>query len=287
MNNTDSRPVLGDEGLRAPRFLIISEPRTGSNNVSYVLGAHPHLEVGNELLHQKNGVKVDEFPDLKGNMSATSDKHHWVASLQPRDQMEVCQSLFERYNGFKIHSQHVPAELIARLVDDFECTIILTVRRNLFEQAISNFIAAHKMRWHADEARRTEEADSTPFDINPAHFLNWIEQLLATRRDLWLVLKPFAQRTVLCEYEMMFSGDVAHRLTQFQTIFDILGIPRFGQLPESERPGVFQKAVHFIDPQKQKMTAPDYAAKLIGNYAEVLRQYERWLMRSYGKTALA
>ena len=273
--------------LRSPRFLILSEPRTGSNNVSYVLGVHPQIEVGNELLHQKNGVKLEEFPHLKGGTASPSSAHHWIASLPVQQQNEVCQALFERFNGFKIHSQHVPAEFIARVVGDFDCTIILTVRRNLFEQTMSNFIAAHRMRWHADERRGPEEDKSDPFEISPAHFFNWIEQLLKARRDLWSALKPYVDRTVLCEYETMFSGDAAHRLTHFQVIFDVLGIPRFGQLSDSERPLAFQKAMHFVDPKKQKMTDPDHATRFVSNYAEIAQQYEKWLMRSYGKTSLA
>jgi hypothetical protein len=273
--------------LRSPRFLILSEPRTGSNNVSYVLGAHPQIEVGNELLHQRNGVKIDEFPHLKEEVKSSSEAYHWIASLQPPQQDEVCQTLFERFNGFKIHSQHVPAEFIARVVRDFECTVVLTVRRNLFEQAMSNFIAAHNMRWHADEKHESDGDEPDPFEIPPAHFFAWIELLLEARRSLWSALKPDADRVILCEYEAMFSGDAARRLARFQIIFDVLGIPRFGKLPDSERPLVFQKAMHFIDPQKQKMTDPDYAARFVSNYAEIAQRYDNWLMRSYGKTSLA
>ncbi len=106
-------------------------------------------------------------------------------------------------------------------------------------------------------------------------------------RSLWSALKPDADRVILCEYEAMFSGDAARRLARFQIIFDVLGIPRFGKLPDSERPLVFQKAMHFIDPQKQKMTDPDYAARFVSNYAEIAQRYDNWLMRSYGKTSLA
>ena len=273
--------------LRSPRFLILSEPRTGSNNVSYVLGAHPQIEVGNELLHQRNGVKIDEFPHLKESVTSSSDPYHWIASLQPQQQTEVCRTLFERFNGFKIHSQHVPAEFIARVVGEFECTVILTVRRNLFEQAMSNFIAARNMKWHADEKRESDDDNSDPFEISPAHFFNWIELLLEARRSVLSALKPYADRVILCEYESMFSGDAARRLMRFQIIFDVLGMPRFGKLSDSERPEAFQKAMHFIDPQKQKMTDPDYAARFVSNYAEIAQRYDRWLMRSYGKTSLA
>lgn len=277
------------QDLRSPRFLIISEPRTGSNNVAYVLDAHPALEVGNELLHPVNGVKREDFPELDlpwplpGELAREPERpgkreYHWLASLTAEQRYDVCHELFTKYNGFKIHNQHLPAEIIREIAQDFDCSVIVTTRVDLFGQVLSNFIAEQVGRWHADDhARGSQE----PFAVRPQRMVNWLNDMTRARTDLWTALRPCAERVFVCQYEVFFSGDQTERIGRFLVLLDFLGVTRFGKLAPAEMEAAFKKVLHYVDPGKQKMNDAQSAQRRITNYAELQARYEVWTMASY------
>ncbi len=269
--------------LKSPRFLILSEPRTGSNNVSYVLGAHPHLEVGNELLHPRNGVMPNEFSDIALDPSQPARNYHWLSAVTEVQRNQVLTQLFTRYNGFKIHSTHIPPSMTYDIVTKFDCSVIITYRHNIFDQAISNFVAIRKGKWHSDEVKNTDETIE-PVRIEPRVFFNWIEQVLYHRRDLWARLAKGTGRVVLLEYDMLFYGDLAWKLQKFLKLLDILDVPRFGKLDKNQYPDVWERVLHYLDPSKQKMTDEDTANGLILNLEELRKAYHLWSMDQFRKT---
>jgi hypothetical protein len=269
--------------LRSPRFLIISEPRTGSNNIAYVLDAHPDLEVGNELLHPVNGIKITDFPELDlpalENVKAEHGReYHWLAGVTSAQRHAVCQTLFAKYNGFKIHSQHLPAAVIRELAEDFGCSVIVTTRIDIFGQALSNFIAEHIGRWHADDRPHGAAGSLT---VRPMRMVNWLNDMTSARADLWLALRGGTAPVFVCQYEVFFSGTQTERIGRFLMLLDFLGVTRFGKLEPEAMEVAFKKVLHYVDPTKQKMNDQDSAQRQVTNYHELRARYEVWTMASY------
>jgi hypothetical protein len=268
--------------LRSPRFLIVSEPRSGSNNISYVLGAHPGLEVGNELFHTSNGIKVSDFPELNLAAAANVDagqgrEYHWLAGVTPTQRRAVCQVLFSKYNGFKIHNQHLPSSVIREIAEEFSCSLIVTTRLDIFGQALSNFIAEHAGRWHADD--RSHDA-AWPLSVRPMRLVNWLNDMTKARTDLWLGLRGSPVPVFVCQYEVFFSGTQTERIGRFLVLLDFLGVTRFGRLPPEAKDIAFRKVLHYVDPAKQKMSSQTSTQDQLTNYEELRARYEVWTMTS-------
>jgi hypothetical protein len=266
--------------IKQPRILILSEPRTGSNNVANVLNIHPDLIIGNELFHPTNGLKIADFPELILDESQQIPGKHWLCSLNPDVRHEIVSSVFSNYNGFKIHTDHLPPSVILEIVENFECTVIVTIRRNIFEQAISNFVATRKAHWHADEKIKLPIVSET-WTIKPEAFISWITRLLSIRRDLYQELQSTDINIALCEYENIYSGEFEKRYGKFAKLFDIIGVQKFGQLAPELRLNAFKRAKHFLDPENQKMTNELSAAAEIENYENLKYLYEVWRIEKF------
>lgn len=272
--------------MRRPSFLIVSEPRTGSNNLSYCLDAHPDLAVGNELLHPNNGVRPEQYG--LDNAIAHADGYpcyHWIDRVGQDMRMRVLADLFERHNGFKIHSQHVPVELLASIAHDFDCFIILTRRASLFDQAVSNYVATARNRWHADEnPARTVDVQS--FEITAAHFEEWLEAMLAVRYALWRQLRKQADRVIIVEYDSFYAGTQATRVQRVNELYRKLGLRTLDDCETQTQAAALARLQHYLDSSRQKLTGADLAQSLVGNYAEITQVYAHWAKRSQDRLAL-
>jgi hypothetical protein len=248
-----------------------------------VLGAHPELEIGNELLHPTNGIRAADFPDLDLTVSENvtagpSRKYHWLAGATPTQRHEVCRTLFAKYNGFKIHNQHLPPSIIREIAEDFGCPIILTTRVDIFGQALSNFIAEHAGRWHADDRAR---GSVEPLSVSPARLVNWLNDMTRARTDLRLALRGCTVSVFTCQYEVFFSGTQSERIGRFLMLLDFLGVTRFGKLTPELRDAAFKKVLHYVDPAKQKMNDRESAQRQLTNYEDLRARYEVWTTTSY------
>ncbi len=262
------------------RLLVISEPRTGSNNLINCLNQHPHLKIGNELLHPKNGIKPEEYNVTKSDEFG-SGEFHWITYVDKESFVDIINDLFRRFNGFKIHSQHIPENLIIDIVKELNCDVIITQRRNLFNQAISNFIAVHKSLWHADEKNKVEV--NQPFKIDPKKFINWIEFILNARKRFHRALSMFEEKKTpfIVEYEAFYSGSFEQKIVQLNFLFDKLDLTRIGQFPKEQSKDIYKRLKYFLDPDKQKLTSKLEANKIVSNYDELALTYALWKMESY------
>ena len=266
--------------MRENRFLIISEPRSGSNNISYCLAAHPDLVVGNELLHPRNGVRPEAYG--LDNDIANDTGYHWIHRVDAELRSAVLSGLFERHNGFKIHTQHIPVEMIVEIVHAYDCHVILTKRLSIFDQAISNYIATARNRWHADE-KISRMVDAQPFDIPEEHFVQWVEGILAVRRALWSRFRDMADRVILIEYESFYSGNHEARVHRVNTLYRMLGLKKLGEFDKVISVPAYAKLQHYLDPGRQKLTDAGLTETLIRNYAAIRQVHALWVMRSYDK----
>lgn len=273
--------------MRTHRFLILSEPRTGSNNLSYCLDAHPELVVGNELLHPGNGVRPSAFGlDDAIATSVGGGGYHWIHRVDEAVQRRVLVSLFEHHDGFKIHAQHVPVEMIIRIVQEFDCHVILMKRVSLFDQAISNYIAIARNRWHADE-KLSRMVNVQPFEIPEEHFIQWLEWILNGRRALWGRLRTMPERVVLIEYESFYSGSHDDKVQRVDVLYHMLGLRTLEECEMSLRQPAYAKLQHYLDTSRQKLTDADLAEQMVRNLADIRQLYALWVMRSFEKLAIA
>lgn len=274
--------------MRENRFLIISEPRTGSNNISYCLDAHPELVVGNELLHPGNGIKPEAYglpPDCAGSITDNGFQYHWIESVDENTRNTVLTGLFEQHNGFKIHTHHIPVDLVMDIVTRYDCKIILMKRLSVFDQAMSNYIAVARDRWHADE-KIERTVDTEPFTVSIDHFTRWVEGLLGVRRALWARLKDMHEKVILIEYESFFSGAQEARARRMENLYHMLGLKKLGEFDQETRSASYARLEHYLSEKKQKLTDTETAKNLVGNYDEVALFYSLWLMKSYDKVAV-
>lgn len=271
--------------MKGHRFLIISEPRTGSNNLSYCLGAHPDLVVGNELLHPDNGVRPAQY-GLDDSIARADGypRYHWIDRVGQDVRNRVLTDLFESHNGFKIHTQHLPVVLIAAIVHDFDCRVVLPRRVSLFDQALSNYVATARNCWHADEAP-DRAADMQPFDIPQQHFLQWVEGILAVRKSLWQRLRSQAARVIPVEYESFYAGAREARIARVNELYRLLGLKTLDACDEPARSATLVRLDHYLDSSRQKLAVAGLAESLVRNYAEIQQLYAFWVMRSWDTLA--
>jgi hypothetical protein len=272
--------------VKDPRFLIISEPRTGSNNISYCLNAHPDLVVGNELLHPGNGIPPADYGlDNEIAIVHGGRNYHWISRAGNDLRKDVLTGLFSRHNGFKIHTQHIPVEQIVGIAREYDCRIILTKRLSLFDQAISNYIATARNRWHADEKMKNL-IDTQPFEVSIDHFTQWVEGILDVRRALWTQMKDLADRIVLVEYESFYSGSFEARKYRVYALYQMLGLKPLDTFGQEVHANAHAKLEHYLSHGRQKLTDEETVRRLISNFEEIQQYYALWVMRSYGKLAI-
>ena len=269
--------------LKTPKFLIVSEPRSGSNNLSYVLNAHPDLEVGNELFHPKNGVDVLDFKLGKSDINlARSEKEgmHWINSICDEGKWKVCDKLFEKFNGFKIHTEHVNCEVLTEIIKRYDCFVIFTYRHNVFDQFVSNCIASRRGIWHADENKMPNRSYGELVTQN--QFVAWVENLYQLRNSIWNGVGKATTRVMLSEYEQFYSGSHEEKVWRILVMLDFMKVKRFGDLMETEKVVSYDKLTRFLSPSKQKMTNRVLIDEYIPNYDALKRRYEEWRVNSFG-----
>lgn len=263
-----------------PKFIIISQPRTGSNNVSYGLNAHPALTVGNELLHPVNGVPKHECLINRAGSSDRADSgqvtRHWSCSYTDEVFDRVVDGIFSQHNGFKIHTQHITRDLFERLLWRSDLNVVITVRASKFWQAMSNFLAERRNVWQAGDVAAGKEKSVEPFEINPGEFIAWINYMY---EDLvWLnnaVTRARCKFTVV-EYELFYSGDRAQKIERVNRLFDFLGVSRIGRLDLPDREETYSRLMPFLDSDKQKVTSEVSVRSVVMNFTALQAEYERW-----------
>lgn len=261
--------------MKDNRFLIISEPRSGSNNLSYCLGAHPDLVVGNELLHPRNGVSASDYGIATVTAGNTgSGSYHWIAAIDAGRRTRVIESLFDRYNGFKINIRHIPVDLIIDIIGEFQCNVLLTRRLSLFDQALSYFIAIARNRWHAD-AQKDKLIDVTSFEIPVRKFLAWMESMQAERELLWSRLAASNIPITPVIYEDLYQGSIDERIARLDGLYSRLGLAGLARLDFRDRDAVLKKMYHYLDDAKQKITTID-DRRLIINFEELHEASLSW-----------
>lgn len=258
-------------------LLIVSEPRTGSNNLTYSLSAHPDVELGNELLHPVNGWRRSQagLP----NQAPADDPVFDFASASTDDRRVFLEAVFAKLDGFKVHTEHSTSGDILAIARDMDCVIVRCTRRSLFDQAISNYVAIARSVWHADEAAAKEKlSEHSPTEVDATRFMQWIEATWRRRLELSRALMESDLTYCSVEYETFFAT-AATGVTMLNEIFALAGRPRLGELTsQDERELAYASALRYLDSSGQKMTPQEDWASLVSNLSELENRYVKWWM---------
>jgi len=261
------------------RFIIFSQPRTGSNNASYCLNCHPDLIVGNELLQPENGVKITEFYTTKivrkEKMYRNSQQLHWISQCDDDSFLMLIDELLKDKNSFKIHTSHISYENI-ELLAQLNMKIILTIRRDKFRQALSNYVAMIRDSWHANDLLKNKNRSYEPKEINRGHFVQWIDGMY---RDLIFIKDVFEKYNTnfyVCEYETFFDGTLEVKVERVNKILDFLEVKRFGQINDEQKFDAFSGLKSFLNTDVQKVTKKGDIDNLITNRYKLMASYEAW-----------
>jgi LPS sulfotransferase NodH len=265
-----------------PKFFIITQPRTGSNNLSNALNAHAWLKTGNELLHPSNGLQFEKGL-INGCQSIIDEDHypgnkHWSGRYPDSVLFAVVDKLLEDLDGFKIHTSHIQLEKFESLIDHYTgFKYIFTERRSKFDQAMSNFIAMKSMVWHANDiAKKGLNNTNIRIEINPHSMVSWIN----TWVNELAAIKGFLQDAGI-EYkevvlEAFFTGTFEEKVARINDLFEYLGVPRLGMLEsQPERAAVYAKLKLYFNPERQKVTKEETVKDLVVNYQALLDEYNR------------
>lgn len=214
----------------APKFIILSEVRTGGTVLADTLSAHPDLRVLGELL---NLGPDDYWPSFRRSLVAEVMPER--RDVLPTDDCSMLLNLvFERYNGFVLHREYQLSEgnpTWGMLANAPDLRVIHLERRNLFRQYLSHQLALSSGVWHI-ATQDAEPLDRQAIWIDPTacyRTLHRWREVMAARREL------FHERPGLTiEYEAIqanFPRVIADCLAFLGVVVRPLPI-RYRKLPE-------------------------------------------------------
>ncbi len=170
----------------APKFIILSEVRTGGTVLSDTLSGHPDLRVLGELL---NLGPDDYWPAFRRTLVAEVTPQ--LRDVTPGyDCSAFLQLVFERYDGFVLHREHQLSDdnpAWQTLAERPDLRIIHLERRNLFRQYLSHQLALSSGIWHVSaQDSRTPERHAIRIDPTACfRTLHRWQEVLVARRELF------------------------------------------------------------------------------------------------------
>jgi len=239
------------------QIFIFTQPRTGSNNVSYCFNCHPELNVGNELLHPHNGIKFDQETVSRFKRNEGYDSfgfaRHWSCFYDDEVIEKVVSDIFNDHNGFKIHTSHIDDNKKAALLHLFpQAKVVLTTRHNRYEQAMSNFVAYYTNVWHAGDDMSKECIKAHKVDKD--EFSRWIEQQIDDEKRLKAILRERKIPYFEFSFDSFFSMDLTKKIQYLNSAFEFLGLKKIGQYDNPIRTQVYSEIQRYLDPTIQRVT---------------------------------
>jgi len=227
---------------RAPRFIVLSMPRTGSTTLARVLNCHENIRCLIEPFHPHR---------YEGKF------HTFAVRRSIRETLAV---IWERWNAIK-HVWDLEGfpfkerpELNNEVTAEARCKVVFLIRRNILQRIVSHHLSQQTHTWvgprdaFLNRLRLTEVA---PLDANSVRRQIQAEQEAISAKVQFLVDHEVEHMTV--EYEALFSEDVTteDKRSCINSILDFLG---FESVTSDEF--VQQWLTHF-DPAQHRWATPD------------------------------
>lgn len=246
-----------------------------------MLDAHPAIATGNELLHPEFGLKPADVPEVEFEVHEMRPFGTiWFDKLTIKKRLAVARNIFSKVNGFKIHTEHVLAENISALANDLECAVLVTARRDLFAQALSQQVAMQTSVWHADDRSSCKFELKSGIEIDVKEFLRWAEEHQKLRRVLHKSLVRLSIPTMYLEYETLFSGNYAEKAGRFNDVLSFLSLPSISSFPPEANARISKRMQELFDPNFQKVTRSDEISNVV-NLNEVKQAWFEWYTKRY------
>jgi LPS sulfotransferase NodH len=194
--------------MSTQRFLIYSQPRTGSSWLVDLLNKHPEIECDGELFNS----------DWKHPRRRVWSR--WLLLSYPIPYLQLrAATCKDPVYGFKVlhYQAHHPKELLTRL-HRRGWQIIHLRRARLWNQAISDQLAIQTKRYHR---RHNDPLQTDRVRIEPAAILNKIDSLKRQSRDETRALEGIPHLRI--EYERDLVDDSVRDLT-LSRIHVMLGV---------------------------------------------------------------
>ncbi len=187
------------------KFVIFAQGRTGSTLLVDLLNNHPDIKCEGELLNVRwSGKRI--FPTFYVKNKAKTSKEKFYG-------FKV--KLYQLYdNGNKLHQNVDPKEFLINLYKS-GWKIIYLERNNIFRQALSNFIAESKGKYHH---RNKNELATPKIKINPGKLLKSIrarEKYLCDEKE---ILKTIPHLKISYETDLLKNYEKA-----VDKVFEFLG----------------------------------------------------------------
>jgi hypothetical protein len=197
-------------------FLILAQPRSGTNTFVAKLNAHPSIACHYEVFHpnavylhtqklQMCNVREDQL-----NSVSTRDNNplKFLNSL-----LELSQSFFSAF-GFKMFHSHAKT-LRENLCKNKEWYKIIIQRSNLLDQFISDEIAKQTGRYNYYDTKQNPGEDDGSIVFSKSRFLKFV----SVNRQIFEEYRTISAGPLLeIDFFEAISGN-------YSRIFDFLGLP--------------------------------------------------------------
>ena len=208
--------------LRAPkRFIVLCHARSGSNLLTWSLGAQEAVEEYGEIFHDSPGQAGLGLPPRIQPYQRGAD----AARFLDADIFGPCPEPKTRAHGFKIfydHARSTPAVKAAwrYLIEDTDIRVIHLIRRNLLDCLLSLEVAKRTGEWFRRPGEQPAPPPVAPFSLSPWACLEHFGETTTSR--MWAT-EAFSRHPVLTlEYEKDVCGDFSGAMAR---AFDFIGVP--------------------------------------------------------------
>ena len=184
------------------KFVIVYQPRTGSNLLCNLLASHPHIHCDGEVLERVSRLLFPYF--YLDCRRACFNQQVYGAKV----------SLYQITTRHKLEASEFLHNLHRR-----EWKFIRVTRRNLVRQAISFLIAKQRGVWYDGNA---DPLQGTSFRLDPAALLRRILTQADDLRSEEAILARLPHCTVTYEDDLLNAGD--HQSTA-DRLYAFLGLP--------------------------------------------------------------
>jgi|GEM_PF-6246380 len=178
------------------KFILFGHPRSGSSNLTHILGEHNDIYCGGEIFN-KHSKRMQDYLERDLGMASCLEMH--PTKMQKEFYIRAQRKEQKKTIGFKIFKNHIKTMLQKQWALDPEHSVILLWRKNMLASAISFAIAHHTQRYNLQPGE-TLTVES-PFSIPVERVEQWIcahRQWIAHLRTLLQgARKPFFE----CTYE--------------------------------------------------------------------------------------
>ena len=164
------------------RFVIFTQPRSGSNLLCGMLNSHPEILCHHEIFNPKRIYYSKDFHELLADREQTSRKDLIKGKLglmtlrqrklnPERFMFEIWKNNFgHKAVGFNLFPTHIPNASMSLIKDNNVKKIILT-RRNKLKCYVSLLIARKTGVWDSYNLSKTK--DNVSVSVNAAKLLKW------------------------------------------------------------------------------------------------------------------